>query len=118
MEKKKLKLSISGSSKKTFNSIEQAKSQSRNTVVIEKKGSRFGNKPNYPRPNQNKNANVKSGFVPKINKPLNQKPSFSASSDFEKRKLAEQRATRRLKGETQEKDIKQNKINNKRRELK
>ena len=37
MEKKKLKLSISGSSKKTFNSIEQAKSQSRNTVVIEKK---------------------------------------------------------------------------------
>ena len=34
---KKLKLSISGSSKKTFNSIEQAKSKSRNTVVIEKK---------------------------------------------------------------------------------
>ena len=37
MEKKKLKLSISGSSKKTINSIEQAKSQSKNTVVIEKK---------------------------------------------------------------------------------
>ena len=33
MEKKKLKLSISGSSKKTFNSIEQAKSKSKNTVV-------------------------------------------------------------------------------------
>ena len=41
MEKKKLKLSISGSSKKTLNSIEQAKSQSKNTVVIEKKNSKF-----------------------------------------------------------------------------
>ena len=37
MEKKKLKLSISGTSKKTFNSIEEAKSKSKNTVVIEKK---------------------------------------------------------------------------------
>ena len=36
MEKKKLKLSISGASKKTINSIEQARSQSKNTVVIEK----------------------------------------------------------------------------------
>ena len=41
MEKKKLKLSISGSSKKTLNSIEQAKSQSKNTVVIEKKTRSF-----------------------------------------------------------------------------
>ena len=37
MEKKKLKLSIVGSSKKAFSSIEQAKSKSKNTVVIEKK---------------------------------------------------------------------------------
>ena len=37
MEKKKLKLSVSGSSKKAFNSIEEAKSKSKNTVVIEKK---------------------------------------------------------------------------------
>ena len=41
MEKKKLKLSISGSSNKTINSIEQAKTQSKNTVVIEKKPKRF-----------------------------------------------------------------------------
>ena len=34
--KKKLKLSISGSSKKTINNIEQAKSQSKNSVIIEK----------------------------------------------------------------------------------
>ena len=37
MEKKKLKLSISGKTKKTFNSIEQARSQAKNTVLIEKK---------------------------------------------------------------------------------
>lgn len=37
MEKKKIKLSISGSSPKTIRSIEQAKNQSKNTVVIEKK---------------------------------------------------------------------------------
>ena len=40
MEKKKLKLSISGSTKKTFNSIEQAKMQSKNSFVIERKPGR------------------------------------------------------------------------------
>ena len=47
MEKKKLKLSISGSSKKTINSIEQAKTQSKNTVVIEKKNTRFEGKTTF-----------------------------------------------------------------------
>ena len=51
MEKKKLKLSISGSSKKTLNSIEQAKSQSKNTVVIEKKNSKFSGKSQFSRQN-------------------------------------------------------------------
>ncbi len=37
MEKKKLKLTISGSSKKTINNIELAKSYGKNSVVIEKK---------------------------------------------------------------------------------
>lgn len=37
MEKKKLKLTISGSSRKTKDSIELAKSQGKKTVVIEKK---------------------------------------------------------------------------------
>ena len=53
MEKKKLKLSISGSSKKTISSIEQAKNQSKNTVVIEKKSSRFLGKSNFSRQNVN-----------------------------------------------------------------
>ena len=47
MEKKKLKLSISGSSKKTINSIEQARTQSKNTVVIERKSSRFTGKTQF-----------------------------------------------------------------------
>ncbi len=47
------------------------------------------------------------------------KPTTSPSSDFERRKLAEQRATRRLKGETTpSKDSKTGKGTSKRRELK
>ena len=34
MDKKKLKLSISGNTKKTINNIEQAKSNLKNTVII------------------------------------------------------------------------------------
>ena len=93
MEKKKLKLSISGSSKKTINSIEQAKSQSKNTVVIEKKP-RFGTKPNYSRPNtSNERPKGSAPFASRNN--TFSKPTTSPSSDFERRKLAEQRATRR-----------------------
>ncbi len=116
MEKKKLKLSISGSSKKTISSIEQAKSQSKNTVVIEKKP-RFGTKPNYSRPNTSSERPKGSApFVPRG--PSFSKPAPSPSSDFERRKLAEQRATRRLKGEAPSKDSKSGKGTTKRRELK
>ncbi len=117
MEKKKLKLSISGNSKKTINSIEQAKSQSKNTVVIEKKP-RIGTKPNYSRPNtSNQRPKGSTPFVPRNN--TFSKPILSTSSDFERRKLAEQRATRRLKGETTpSKDSKSGKGTSKRRELK
>ncbi len=115
MEKKKLKLSITGSSQKTFSSIEQAKSKSKNTVVIEKKSSKFQGKSQFVRPN---NENFKSNKNISA-KPINlTRPSSSPSSDFEKRKLAEQRATRRLKGESVPKDNKSNKTSGKRRELK
>tara|TARA_Y100000590_G_scaffold381761_1_gene451141 strand:+ start:934 stop:3150 length:2217 start_codon:yes stop_codon:yes gene_type:complete len=115
MEKKKLKLSISGSSKKTISSIEQAKSQSKNTVVIEKKISRYGNKKSFSRFTPNFKPKSDKPFTQK--KPLFTKPIISAPSDFEKRKLAEQRATRRLKGEVPQKDTKK-KLGSKRRELK
>ena len=116
MEKKKLKLSISGSSKKTINSIEQAKSQSKNTVLIEKRPPRFGGKSNFSRGPKSTDGKFQNTFIPK-------KTNFSKSpspitSDFEKRKLAEQRATRRLKGENSQKENKSSKLGGKRRELK
>ena len=46
MEKKKLKLTISGSSKKTIDNIELAKSKGKNSVVIGKKN-RFGSKASF-----------------------------------------------------------------------
>ena len=116
MEKKKLKLSISGASKKTISSIEQAKSQSKNTVVIEK-SPRYGGKSNFSRGGARSIENKsQSSFIPK--KTNFSKPTLPISSDFEKRKLAEQRATRRLKGENIQKENKSNKLVVKRRELK
>ena len=80
MEKKKLKLSISGSSKKTLNSIEQAKSKSKNTVVIEKKNSKFAGKSQFSRQNNN-------NFRPANNAPIKPnnftRPSTQPSTDFE-----------------------------------
>ena len=117
MEKKKLKLSISGSTNKTINSIEQAKNQSKNTVVIEKKPKRFLGKSQVSRPipNSEKIKNNSSNITRKANY---SKPFPNNSSDFEKRKLAEQRATKRIKGEISTKDNKLNKVGGKRRELK
>ena len=117
MEKKKLKLSISGSTNKTISSIEQAKNQSKNTVVIEKKPKRFLGKSQVSRPilNNDKITN-NSSSIPR--KPSYSKPFPNNSSDFEKRKLAEQRATKRIKGEISPKDNKLNKVGGKRRELK
>ncbi len=115
MEKKKLKLSISGASKKTINSIEQAKSQSKNTVVIEKRSSRFGGKPNFSRGAKSAEGKLQSAFPKKTSF---SKPPSPITSDFEKRKLAEQRATRRLKGENSQKENKSSKSEGKRRELK
>jgi len=117
MEKKKLKLSISGSNNKTISSIEQAKNKSKNTVVIEKKSKRFVGKPHSSRtPITTNKFNNKSSFIQK--KSNFSKPIPDVNSDFEKRKLAEQRATRRIKGEISTKDSKASKLGGKRRELK
>ena len=112
MEKKKLKLTISGSSKKTINNIEFAKSHRKNSVVIDNKKTKFGSKNFF-----SKNTNQKNNFNRPKNNFVKTEPVFSKPSttnDFEKRKLAEQRATKRLKGETSQKG----KIGSKRRELK
>jgi len=117
MEKKKLKLSISGSRNKTINSIEQARNQSKNTVVIEKKPKRFLGKSTSSRPFVNNDKFKNKSSLPEKT-PNFSRPPQHISSDFEKRKLAEQRATKRIKGETSLKENKANKIGGKRRELK
>ena len=117
MEKKKLKLSISGNTNKTISSIEQAKNQPKNTVVIEKKSKKFLGKSNISKHISVSDKSInKSSFVQR--KPDYSKPLTNISSDFEKRKLAEQRATKRIKGEISTKDSKSNKLGGKRRELK
>ena len=116
-KEKTLKLSISGSTNKTINSIEQAKNQSKNTVVIEKKPKRFLGKSQVSRPIPN-SEKIKNNSSTITRKPNYSKPFPNNSSDFEKRKLAEQRATKRIKGEISTKDNKLNKVGGKRRELK
>ena len=113
MERKKTKLTISGSSKKTISNIERARTQGKNSVIIEKRSIGFGNKTNIIKKNNQKipfknkvSISRKESMFPKPAKPL--------SNDFEKRKLAEQRATKRLKGEIPQKAKK----GSKRRELK
>ena len=99
MDNKKTKLTLSGIAKKSIENIELAKTQSKNSVVIEKKPSKFAPRGNFTRP-----ASVRSKpavksvgtFVPRTT--MAPKPSSPITNDYEKRKLAEQRATRRLKG--------------------
>ena len=115
MEKKKTKLTISGSSKKTISNIERARTQGKNSVIIEKKSLGFGNKSNIIKKN-----NRNDSFKIKSSRPnkgaIFSKPPASPflPSDFEKRKLAEQRAKKRLKGET----LQKGKLGSKKRELK
>ena len=97
--KKKLTLSISGSTYKRSDKIEYVKSQNKSSVIVEKKNIRSG----FKKLNQQFDRNqIKSGI--KIGKIFN-KDSALANKDFEKRKLAEQRATRRAKGQIVEAKI-------------
>ncbi len=115
---KKTKLTISGSAKKSIKNIEIAKSQGKNSVVIEKQTGKFSSRGGSFKSSTNK-PRIASTF--KRGTPL--KPSFNPKSppitnDFEKRKLAEQRATKRLKGDSENKDKKTLKAGTKKRELK
>ncbi len=100
MENKKVKLTISGKPKKPTKSFESPKPHSRKPISSSKPQNRF---------------NKGSSFRP--NKPLFASKKQSASNDFEKRKLAEQRATKRLKDEGSLKD-KKVKLGTKKREVK
>ena len=115
MANKKTKLTISGNPKKSFKNFESPKNQGKKTVVIEKQSSRLTGKGGFNKPNSSRpqSTNFKRGLSLKPN--LSSKTS-QINNDFERRKLAEQRATKRLKGEA-DKD-KKNKLGTKKRELK
>ncbi len=87
---KKLKLSLSGKTKKPLKNIDVNKFSGKRSVIIEKSNSDL----------------VKRGSSFKTKKPFFDSKFKSYTSDFEKRKLAEQRATKRLKDETNNKDKK------------
>ena len=98
---KKLKLSLSGKAKKPLKIVDVNKFSGKRSVVIEK--------------SNNKLSKRGSSFAPK--KPLIDPKFKTNASDFEKRKLAEQRATKRLKDESNTKD-KKHKLIPKKREVK
>ena len=96
MERKKTKLTISGSSKKSFKNIGTSKSQGKKTVIIDRQSSRFSGKGGLSNQFTNKSFITNNKHGSKFKGNLSQKIS-PAMSDFEKRKLAEQRATKKLK---------------------
>ena len=116
MEKKKTKLTLSGNLKKSISNIERAKSHGKNAVVIEKKNNKFSNKRTFNTSSKN-SSNFKIDRSSYKSKPASLTKPISPSSDYEKRKLAEQRATKRLKDDPEKRDNK-GKIGSKRRELK
>ena len=103
---KKTKLSVSGSAKKSIKNIEFAKTKSKNSVVIDKQQNKFSSKSGT-----SKFSGIKSKQTNSFNRGLSVKQKFEpklspSTSNFEKRKLAEQRATKRLKGQNEIKDKK------------
>ncbi len=115
---KKTKLTVSGSAKKSIKNIEIAKTQGKNSVVIEKQIGKFSS-----RGGSFKSGTSKPRSTSTFNRGNTLKPSFNPKSplitnDFEKRKLAEQRATKRLKADSENKDRKTLKTGTKKRELK
>ena len=115
MENKKTKLTISGNPKKSFKNFDSKNIQGKKTVVIDKQSSRTSSKGSFKKSSGFKaSSNFKRGIATKPNFTPKTTP---AVSDFERRKLAEQRATKRLKGDTEGKDRKV-KLSPKKRELK
>ncbi len=116
MEKKKTKLTISGSSKKPTKNFQGSKTLGKKTVIIEKNYSKSSKKGNFDRSSQFKQSQsgFKRGISPKVNFPPK---TGQVLSDFERRKLAEQRATKRLKGDTENRE-KKTKTGSKKREVK
>ena len=101
MENKKIKLTISGKPKKIIKNFETSDTYKNKPLTTGKSQSKF----------------VKKGSSFRPNKPIFPTKKQATIGDFEKRKLAEQRATKRLKDEGNLKD-KKIKLGTKKREAK
>jgi translation initiation factor IF-2 len=101
---KKTKLKISGTAKTSIKNIELAKTKNKNSVVIEKSKSNFIKKAgSFSKPT---GTGTRAKPVSSFNRGTPLKASFVAktppiTNDFERRKLAEQRATKRLKADSE-----------------
>ncbi len=116
---KKTKLTISGGiAKKSIKNIDKAKNLGKNSVIIEKQTGKFTSRGGSFKSNSSKSKNNFSSNKGTFGKPSYIPKSPPLTSDFERRKLAEQRATKRLKEENENKNKKSIKPNTKKRELK
>jgi translation initiation factor IF-2 len=105
MENKKIKLTLSGIAKKSIENIELAKTQSKDSVIIERKPNRFVgkkpfNKPTGSRPLNSKIGELKSHSSTSRNNNPSKPSAPPITNSYERRKLAEQRATRSFKNES------------------
>ena len=101
MEKQKKKLTISGKLKKTF--VQKQNFESKKKISIYDK--------KFPKPQNKTPNNFKKSFKPK--------PITTKLSDYERRKLAEQKAMKGIRGENIQKDKEnKSKFNTKKRETK
>ena len=117
---KKTKLSISGNIKKSIKNIEIAKTKGKNSVFIEKKSGKFQGKGSSSQVSERRYVQKNKNFSsekPFYNKFPPKSKNFSSPNDFDKRKLAEQRATKKFKDDGKSKDVK-GKTSFKKRELK
>ena len=112
MENKKTKLTISGTTKKSFKNFKETKFKDKKTVIIDRKQI---NKYQINLLELKKPHLLTKKYLFRSQNFLGKTPSIT--SDFEKRKLAEQRATKRLKDDNENKD-KKTKLGTKKREVK
>ena len=104
---KKTKLTISGGiAKKSIKNIDKAKNLGKNSVIIEKQTGKFTSRGGSFKSNPSKPKNNFTSNKGNLGKPNYISKSPPLTSDFERRKLAEQRATKRLKEENESRNKK------------
>ena len=109
MENKKTKLTISGTIKKPIKKFGSVNKQGNRSVLIEKSQNKYSKKSDTLKSPKFENRNSyssKTNYKSTFSKPPLGSKITSNANDFEKRKLAEQRATKRLKGVNEGKEKK------------